>query len=213
MPAAHTPHSPFAQSPHLDPRTPLYPPPGPLQGLPTPGVPARGQMEPWGPSSPPFSLLGWARRGYPLGSTPSAACRRQREGTGASLLRSSPSVPLAAAPRPAEVTGEVLPASPSTAPRMWARVCVGASQTVDLSEEVHELLDCVRPPTDKDSPGHVQQISILHVPPAPPAAAGPCSLPTLVLGSQMGSRSPDWFAPCAAMGLSPKSGINPLTPM
>ena len=115
MPAAHTPHSPFAQSPHLDPRTPLCPPPGPLRGLPTPGVPAGGQMEPWGPSSPPFSLLGWARRDYPLGSTPSAACRRQREVTGASLLRSSPSVPLVAAPRPAEVTGEVLPASPPTA--------------------------------------------------------------------------------------------------
>ena len=96
---------------------------------------------------------------------------------------------------------------------MWTRVCFGASQTVDLSEEVHELLDCVRPPPDKDGLGNVQQISVLHMPPAPPAAAGPCSLPTLVLGSQMGSQSPDWFAPCAAMGLSPKSGINLLTPM
>lgn len=74
MPAAHTLRSPFAQRPRLDPRAPLCLQPGPPRGLPAPGGPAWGQMEPRGSSSRPFSFLGWPRRHYPLGSPPRAAC-------------------------------------------------------------------------------------------------------------------------------------------
>lgn len=51
MPAAHPPRSPFAQSPRLDPRSHLCLQPGPLRGLPAPGVPARGDK--WSPGVPP----------------------------------------------------------------------------------------------------------------------------------------------------------------
>lgn len=50
---------------------------------------------------------------------------------------------------------------------------------VDLSEEVQELLDYFRPPDD--SLAQDAEMSLLHVPPAPPVAARPCCLPAPIL--------------------------------